>query len=92
MKKLTYINNWATDEYYVGEQRIIDLFRVTIAGQEFDVTSRTVEVPYSDRIRADLLRHYFITVDILGQPMEFDLNTLIRTRECTVNPEDVRVM
>lgn len=78
MKKLEYRNNWESDEYYVMGKKISDLKTVAINEVFYPVTSRMVEVDYSDHGHeyTATSKHYFVTSMDLG--VEVDLNVLVR--------------
>ena len=77
--KLDYQNNWESDSYYVDGKMIEKLKKVSIDGKEYDVTGRTVEVPYNDmgHTYTAISTHYFITETVFGMDHEFDLNTVV---------------
>jgi hypothetical protein len=78
MKLLEYRNNWESDEYFVDGKPIRDIKKVSIDSKEYDVTARTVRVPYMDmghRYDASSI-HYFVNVK-LGIEVPIDLNTIV---------------
>jgi len=79
MNKLTYRNNWASDEYFVDGKRISDLTEIEYLGQWYRVKSRRVSVPYSDmgNIHTATSTHFFIEHTILGVTQELDLNRIV---------------
>ena len=90
--KLKYSNNWASDIYHVGTQRLLTLELVSIAGAEYKVTNREVRVRYSDMGHENYATstHYFVKTKVFGRMMEFDLNTIkapITVLKYTVEPK-----
>ena len=90
--KLKYSNNWYSDVYHVGTQRLLTLDTVRIAGAEYKVTNREVCVPYYDMGNeyTSTSTHYFVKTKVFGKMMEFDLNTIkapITVLKYTVEPK-----
>lgn len=78
--KLEYVNNWESDEFYVGKKRVKSLEEVCIEGVVYEVTGREVQVPYNDMgntYYADSM-HYFVKETVFGKVMEFDLGKIMR--------------
>jgi hypothetical protein len=76
--RLKYVNNWESDEYYVGKNRVKTLAKVEINGVEFPVISRKVSVDYNDhgnRFSA-MSEHFFIALVVGGVLFERDLNSM----------------
>lgn len=78
---LGYCNNWEADEYFdnITEKGVKNLKEVDINGKLYKVKSRSVSVPYLDMGHSytSTSKHYFVTEEVFGIKMEFDLNTLI---------------
>lgn len=99
-KLLAYQNNWESDEFSVvdqthegkqlGSTRITDLHKVRIHFETYDVTSRSVEIPYNDMGRRYYARskHYFITERVFGRNIEFDLGEVMRKHNVIVFAEE----
>jgi hypothetical protein len=75
---LKYLNNWESDEYYVGKNRVKTLAKVEINGVEFPVISRPVSVAYSDHgnMYNAKSEHFFIALVVGGVLLERDLNSM----------------
>lgn len=86
-KVLAYTNNWQADEYTIDGSPVIDLKKVRVDGEEFEVTKREVSVQYNDmgHVYNGTSMHYFVTVTPngpTGKPMKglatsIDLNTIV---------------
>lgn len=76
---LKYRNNWESDEYYLGDQKLDNIMVVEIAGMRYDVTRRQVSKSYSDHGHSYTAKswHYFIQEKVFGTVMELDLNTIV---------------
>ena len=81
--RLTYQNNWESDEYYVGGKRLTDIKSVEINNRVFPVRKSKVSVTYSDHghLYEAISDHFFIHVDVDGIEFECDLNTLCDTHK-----------
>jgi hypothetical protein len=77
--KLTYINNWEYDQYYVDKKPISDLKKISIGGIEYKVTARAVEKDYNDMGHSYTARstHFFVKQKVLGVMMDLDLNSIV---------------
>jgi hypothetical protein len=87
-KPLKYENQWEADIYSFNGKPLLSLREVEINGRVYPVKSRNVAVPYSEmgvkRIATSL--HYFVTENVFGIDLEFDLNTIItRTNVYPIN-------
>lgn len=78
--KLEYRNNWEHDQYFVNGEKISNLHSVSINGVVYAVTGRDVYVDYNDMGVAHVARskHYFVTTEVFGFPLEVDLNNIVR--------------
>lgn len=79
MNKLTYQNNWNSDVYYVNSKQIGNLYAVEIDGEDYSVTRKLVNIPYSDMGHTynAISYHYFIEKEVFGTKMTFDLNKIV---------------
>ena len=77
--KLTYQNNWESDSYFVGKDKIQTLDVVKIKDEEHDVITLKVSVPYNDMGHQynGVSHHFFVKVNVLGVDMNIDLNTIV---------------
>jgi len=78
---LGYRNNWEADEYFdkVIEKEIKNLKEVDINGKLYKVKSRSISVPVYDmgHTYTATSKHYFVTEEVFGVKIEFDLNTIV---------------
>lgn len=90
MKKLSYRNNWESDEYSVDGRRVSNMTAVYVKeGQEFvqyPVTAKKVSVSYYDYGRTYYANsvHYFVQVSALGANIDIDLNQIITKEGVTI--------
>lgn len=78
--KLTYKNNWESDEYFVGDKLLTSLSEVEIKGKRYKVKANDVGVPYYDMGHQynAVSTHYFIAEKVFGVYVAFDLNEIVK--------------
>jgi len=78
--RLSYKNNWESDEYYANGQLIDSLRSVSIDDKVYKVKPEIVAVPYNDMGHEyeGASTHYFIEEEVFGLTMKFDLNKIVR--------------
>jgi hypothetical protein len=79
-QRLSYKNNWESDEYYAGGQLIESLREVSIDSKLYKVKPEIVSIPYNDMGHdyEGVSTHYFIEEEAFGITMKFDLNKIVR--------------
>jgi hypothetical protein len=81
--RLTYKNNWESDEYYVNGEQVFDIKSVEINGRVLPVRKSKVSVTYSDHghLYDAISDHFFIYTEADGIEFERDLNELCDTHK-----------
>jgi hypothetical protein len=80
--RLSYVDNWGQDEYYIGGVYVTDIRKVAIKGKVYNVVGRDKSVVVDDMGHSYTMWsiHFYVTETVFGIKQDFDLNTLMRKK------------